>query len=149
MQQQLFPGFQRHDVDVGDGVRIAALVGGSGAPLLLLQGHPQTSVIWHRVAPILAEHHTVVAADLRGYGDSSKPGGEASHANYAKRVMARDQLMLMRHFGFDRFDLLAHAWRRTIPSRWGGWPSWTSRPRSRCTSRPMMLLPEPIGTGSS
>jgi haloacetate dehalogenase len=108
MQQQLFPGFQRHAVDVGDGVRIAAMVGGSGAPLLLLHGHPQTSVIWHRVAPILAEHCTVVAADLRGYGDSSKPSGEASHANYAKRVMARDQLMLMRSFGFDRFDLLAH-----------------------------------------
>ena len=106
--QQLFPGFQRRDVDVGDGVRIAAMLGGSGPPLLLLHGHPQTSAIWHRVAPILSGHHTVVAADLRGYGDSSKPIGEAGHVNYAKRVMARDQLMLMRGLGFDRFDVLAH-----------------------------------------
>ena len=104
----LFPGFEQRGVDVGGGVQIAATVGGSGPPLLLLHGHPQTRAIWHRVAPVLAQRHTLVAADLRGYGDSSKPAGAADHGNYAKRVMAQDQLTLMRRLGFDRFDVLAH-----------------------------------------
>ena len=104
----LFPGFEQCSVDVGDGVQIAAAVGGSGPPLLLLHGHPQTRAIWHRVAPVLARRHTLVAADLRGYGDSSKPAGASDHGNYAKRVMAQDQLTLMRRLGFDRFDVLAH-----------------------------------------
>ena len=104
----LFPGFEQHSVDVGDGVQIAATVGGSGPPLLLLHGHPQTRAIWHRVAPVLAQRHTLVAADLRGYGDSSKPAGASDHGNYAKRVMAQDQLTLMRRLGFDRFAVLAH-----------------------------------------
>ena len=104
----LFPGFEPHHVDVGNGVRIAAVAGGRGAPLLLLHGHPQTRAIWHRVAPALAEHFTVIAADLRGYGDSSKPVGDADHANYSKRTLAADQIALMRHFGFARFDVLAH-----------------------------------------
>ena len=104
----LFPGFEQRSVDVGDGVQIAASVGGSGPPLLLLHGHPQTRAIWHRVAPVLAQRHTLVAADLRGYGDSSKPAGAADHGNYAKRVMAQDQLTLMRRLGFDRFAVLAH-----------------------------------------
>lgn len=104
----LFPGFGIRTVDVGEGIRIAAMVGGSGPPLLLLHGHPQTRSIWHRVAPALARHRTVVAADLRGYGDSSKPPGSPMHDNYAKRVMAEDQLRLMRALGFHRFDILAH-----------------------------------------
>jgi len=104
----LFPGFEQRSVDVGGGVQIAATVGGSGPPLLLLHGHPQTRAIWHRVAPVLAQRHTLVAADLRGYGDSSKPAGAADHGNYAKRVMAQDQLTLMRRLGFDRFAVLAH-----------------------------------------
>lgn len=106
--QQLFPGFRHCCVEVEAGVRIAAVIGGAGPPLLLLHGHPQTHAIWHRVAPALAERFTVVAADLRGYGDSSKPAGAADHSNYAKRVMALDQLALMRSLGFDRFDVLAH-----------------------------------------
>jgi haloacetate dehalogenase len=104
----LFPGFSRHLVEVGDDVRIAAVVGGNGPPLLLLHGHPQTHAIWHRVAPALARRFTLVAADLRGYGDSSKPAGADDHANYAKRTLAADQVALMRHLGFDRFDVLAH-----------------------------------------
>lgn len=104
----LFPGFSRHLVDVGDGVRIAAVVGGNGPPLLLLHGHPQTHAIWHKVAPALARRFTLVAADLRGYGDSSKPAGADDHANYSKRTMAADQVALMRHLGFTRFDVLAH-----------------------------------------
>lgn len=104
----LFPGFAQRSVDVGRGVEIAVSVGGSGSPLLLLHGHPQTRAIWHRVAPRLAQQHTLVAADLRGYGDSSKPAGEAGHANYSKRAMAQDQIALMNSLGFDRFDVLAH-----------------------------------------
>jgi haloacetate dehalogenase len=104
----LFPDFEHRSLKVDDGVEIVAAVGGTGAPLLLLHGHPQTHAIWHRVAPVLAERHTVVAADLRGYGDSSKPEGAADHANYAKRVMAQDQVALMRSLGFERFDVLAH-----------------------------------------
>ena len=104
----LFPGFHQRCVEVEAGVQIAATVGGSGPPLLLLHGHPQTRAIWHRVAPALARDHTLVMADLRGYGDSSKPAGTAGHANYAKRVMAQDQRTLMSRLGFDRFAVLAH-----------------------------------------
>ena len=104
----LFPGFSRHLVEVEADVRIAAVVGGNGPPLLLLHGHPQTHAIWHKVAPALARRFTLVAADLRGYGDSSKPAGAGDHANYAKRALAADQVALMRHLGFARFDVLAH-----------------------------------------
>lgn len=104
----LFPGFQTHRVTVSDGVQIAAVVGGSGPPLLLLHGHPQTHAIWHKLAPTLVRHYTVVASDLRGYGDSSKPAGTDDHASYSKRRMAQDQVELMRKLGFARFKLLAH-----------------------------------------
>jgi len=83
-------------VTESDGVRIHARRGGTGPALLLLHGHPQTHAIWHKVAPALAEHFTVVAADLRGYGDSGKPAGLADHSNYSKRRMAQDQVDLMR-----------------------------------------------------
>jgi haloacetate dehalogenase len=104
----LFPGFEHRRVTVDDDVQIDALVGGTGTPLLLLHGHPQTRAIWHKVAASLAERHTVVLADLRGYGDSSKPAGLPDHSNYAKRTMARDQVRLMQSLGFERFDVLAH-----------------------------------------
>ena len=105
---ELFPGFQHRLIDVGGGIEIAATIGGSGPPLLLLHGHPQTRAIWHRVAPALAGLFTLVAADLRGYGDSSKPAGTSDHGNYSKRAMAADQVALMRLLGFDRFRVLAH-----------------------------------------
>ncbi|RCW74422.1 alpha/beta fold hydrolase [Pseudorhodoferax soli] len=104
----LFPGFRPHLADVGEGIRIHAEVGGEGPPLLLLHGHPQTHAIWHKVAPALAERFTLVLADLRGYGGSSKPAGDADHANYSKRTMARDMLRLMQSLGHARFDVLAH-----------------------------------------
>jgi len=104
----LFPGFAAHRVDTPDGQYIHALVGGSGPPLLLLHGHPQTSAIWHKVAPALAQHFTLVLADLRGYGDSAKPPGDAEHARYGKRTMAADMLAVMRHLGHGRFAVLAH-----------------------------------------
>jgi len=105
---QLLAGFEHRSVTVVEGIQIAASIGGSGPPLLLLHGHPQTRAIWHRVVPELLKHFTVVAADLRGYGDSSKPRGAADHGNYAKRVLAQDQLALMQALGFARFDVLAH-----------------------------------------
>ena len=103
----LFPGFKSELIEV-NGVKIMTRKGGSGQPLLLLHGHPQTHAIWHRVAQQLAESHTVVMTDLRGYGDSSKPQGSQDHLNYSKRVMALDQVEVMRHFGFAQFDVLAH-----------------------------------------
>lgn len=77
-------------------------------PLLLLHGHPQTSAIWHRVWDRLAEHFTLVAPDLRGYGGSDKPVGHADHANYSKRTMAHDQVALMRQLGYERWRVVGH-----------------------------------------
>ena len=104
----LFPHFRALQVEVDPTVTINAIVGGSGPPLLLLHGHPQTHAIWHRVAPRLAEHFTVVACDLRGYGDSSKPQGAPDHANYSKRAMAADMVAVMGSLGFATFRVLAH-----------------------------------------
>lgn len=104
----LFPGFTTHHIETEPNHHIRVRVGGQGAPLLLLHGHPQTSAIWHKVAPVLAQHFTLVLADLRGYGDSSKPGGAPDHANYSKRVMARDMLRVMQHLGHAQFSVLAH-----------------------------------------
>lgn len=106
--QALFPGFEQRTIDLGHGIEIAATIGGAGPPLLLLHGHPQTRAIWHRIAPVLAQHFTVVATDLRGYGDSSKPAGTPGHDNYSKRVMAQDCLGVMAELGFARFAVLAH-----------------------------------------
>lgn len=104
----MFEGFATRTVDVGGGVEIQSRVGGEGPPLLLLHGNPQTSAMWHLVAPRLAEDFTVVATDLRGYGDSSKPASDAEHRPYSKRAMAEDQVSVMKHFGFDRFALCGH-----------------------------------------
>ncbi|AWI90444.1 hydrolase [Methylobacterium sp. DM1] len=100
-------GFTLHDIDA-DGLRIRASVGGSGPPVLLLHGHPQTHATWHAVAPPLAERHSVVAMDLRGYGDSQKPEGGERHANYAKRAMAADAIAVMRRLGHHRFAVVGH-----------------------------------------
>lgn len=106
-----FPGFKENKITVSssDGpLEIAYLIGGSGPPLLLLHGFPQTKAIWSQVAPELSKLFTVVAADLRGYGQSSKPHGEADHSTYSKRSMAADQHTLMKSLGFDQFFLLGH-----------------------------------------
>ncbi len=103
----MFEGFRQVRAKTGE-VTIHARVGGQGPPLLLLHGYPQLHVMWHKVAPRLVEHFTVVAADLRGYGDSSKPEGTIDHRNYSKRALARDQVELMRQLGFDRFYLAGH-----------------------------------------
>ncbi len=104
----LFPGYATHRVPTPDGQYIHTLVGGTGPALLLLHGHPQTSAIWHKVAPTLAQHFTLVLADLRGYGDSAKPEGDAQHLLYSKRTMAADMLAVMQHLGHPRFAVLAH-----------------------------------------
>jgi len=100
------PGFTPERVATSGGVTINAVKGGSGPPLLLLHGAPLTLYTWRDVAPQLAEKFTVVASDLRGYGDSSKPQGLADHSNYSKRAMAQDQVDVMKHFGFDRFAVV-------------------------------------------
>ena len=100
-------GFQVRTVE-RNGVRLHSRVGGTGAPLLLLHGHPQSMTMWHKVLPTLAARHTVVLMDLRGYGDSSRPAPDAQHLNHSKREMALDALAVMQAHGFARFDVLAH-----------------------------------------
>ncbi len=111
------PTWLRRDIDTAAGIRIHVRTSSSDAsqaslpplpPLLLLHGHPQTHAIWHKVAPTLAQHFRLVLPDLRGYGDSSKPPGDADHANYSKRAMAADMVAVMRALGHDRFAVLAH-----------------------------------------
>jgi len=103
-----FDGFEPFTVRTATGVDICGVKGGDGPPLLLLHGHPQTHMIWHRCASALAQHFTVVATDLRGYGASSKPPSDPTHAAYSKRAMAADQVEVMRHFGHERFLVCAH-----------------------------------------
>lgn len=104
---RMFEGFSRTRVDV-DGIAINVVHGGSGPPVLLLHGYPQTHACWHRIAPRLAERFTVVCPDLRGYGESDKPPGDPDHRTYAKRTMARDQVAVMRALGFERFAVAGH-----------------------------------------
>jgi len=103
----LFPGFAERRIDTG-AAQIFLRTGGSGPPLLLLHGYPQTHVCWHRIAPELARHVTLVVADLRGYGASSVPPSDAEHVAYSKRAMAEDCLKVMRTLGHERFVVGGH-----------------------------------------
>ncbi len=103
----MFEGFEQERITTG-GVEINLVRGGAGLPVLLLHGYPQTHAMWHLVAPILAEDFTVVAADLRGYGDSSKPFGDEDHGTYSKRTMAADQASVMESMGFETFAVIGH-----------------------------------------
>ena len=103
----MLPDFSHRLVEV-DGSRVAMSVAGEGPPLLLLHGYPQTRSCWHRIAPALARRFTVVAADLRGYGQSAKPPGGPDHAAYAKRAMAADLVRAMASLGFGRFAVAGH-----------------------------------------
>jgi haloacetate dehalogenase len=103
----LLDGFSTEDL-VHDGVRLRLRRAGSGSPLLLLHGHPQTHAMWHAVAPPLAERHALVLIDLRGRGDSERLPADPLHAGYSKRAMAADALAAMRHCGFERFDVCGH-----------------------------------------
>jgi haloacetate dehalogenase len=103
----MFDGFVLERIDVGE-AELRVRHGGSGPPVLLLHGHPRTHATWHRVAPLLADDHTVVCPDLRGYGQSSKPPTTPDHATYSKRAMARDCVALMRALGHERFAIAGH-----------------------------------------
>ena len=105
---RFFPGFKPATIQTSAGVSINAVSAGQGPPVLLMHGAPQTHVSWRLVAPELAKDYTVVATDLRGYGDSSVPPDGERHANYSKRAMALDQVEVMRHFGFERFSVVGH-----------------------------------------
>ena len=102
-----FPGFESRALPTSRG-SVHALVGGSGPPLLLLHGFPQSHLMWHAAAPLLAERHTVVASDLAGYGASFRPAPAPDHAPHGKRAMARDQVEAMAALGFDRFAVAGH-----------------------------------------
>jgi haloacetate dehalogenase len=104
---RFFPGFEGIRVEAS-GVTINGVIGGSGPPLLLLHGFPETHVEWHRVAPSLSKHFSVVATDLRGYGDSGKTADGVNHEGYSKRSVARDQVEVMRRLGFEHFFVIGH-----------------------------------------
>jgi len=103
----MFEGFECRRIETS-GTTINARIAGDGPPVLLLHGYPQTHLIWHAVAPRLAETHTVVATDLRGYGDSGRPASDETHAAYSKRAMAADQVEVMQALGFERFAVVGH-----------------------------------------
>src|SRR3954451_20965606 len=103
----MFEGFELTTIDTGE-ARIRLRHGGSGPPLLLLHGNPQSHVMWHKIAPRLAEEFTLVLPDIRGYGDSSKPPYTDDHVPYSKRNMARDQVEVMRQLGFDQYYVAGH-----------------------------------------
>lgn len=103
----MFEGFERRMIET-TGAAINVLTGGTGAPVLLLHGYPQTHVMWHKIAPQLAREFTVVVPDLRGYGDSSKPPEGENHAGYAKRATAQDQVEVMERLGFTQFAVVGH-----------------------------------------
>src|SRR5262247_1216193 len=104
----LFPGFESRKIPT-TGATINVRRGGSGPPLLLIHGYPQTHAEWHKIVPELAKRFTVVLVDLRGYGDSSKPPDGENHANYSKRAMALDHVEVMKHFGYNSFPVVGHA----------------------------------------
>jgi haloacetate dehalogenase len=103
----LFAGFETRELPTARGT-VHAMVGGSGPALLLLHGYPQSHLMWHAAAPLLAERHTVVATDLAGYGASSRPAPAADHAPHSKRAVALDQVQAMAALGFDRFAVCGH-----------------------------------------
>jgi haloacetate dehalogenase len=107
--RQWMEGFKRFDLEAEPNIRIHGVVAGKGPPVLLLHGHPQTHLTWHAVAPrLVKEGYTVVATDLRGYGDSSRPPADPGHLNYSKRSMAADQVQVMRALGHERFSVIGH-----------------------------------------
>jgi haloacetate dehalogenase len=103
----MFDDFFRKQIRTGE-TMINLVQGGSGYPILLLHGYPQTHVCWHRVAPQLAKHFTVICSDLRGCGDSSKPLSDSEHLRYSKRTMAQDQVEVMQQLGFHSFAVVGH-----------------------------------------
>ncbi|MEA2512622.1 MAG: haloacetate dehalogenase [Thermomicrobiales bacterium] len=153
----MLEGFTVSTIDTGEAV-IRVRHGGSAPPLLLLHGHPQAHVMWHEVAPLLARDFTVVAADLRGYGNSSKPPTTPDHEPYSKRAMARDQVAVMRQLGFEQFFVAGHdrggrcayrMARSTTRIACSNWRCSTSSRRARPSVAPKRRSGLATGTGSS
>lgn len=150
----MFEGFESIDLDVF-GHYIHAVVAGSGPPLLLLHGYPQTHVMWHQVAPQLAQHFTVVAADLTGYGESGKPETDQFHTPYTKRAMGNDMLALMQHLGHSMFSVVGHDRGGRVAHRMAVDHGDNIErlvvidiaPLEKCTLIPLTLLRVRIGTG--
>jgi haloacetate dehalogenase len=103
----MFEGFTRKQIKTQE-ITINLIQEGSGEPVLLLHGYPETHACWHRVAPVLAERFTVICTDLRGFGDSAKPPSDPGHLAYSKRVMAQDQVEVMQSLGFNKFAVVGH-----------------------------------------
>jgi haloacetate dehalogenase len=104
----MLDGFTRHRIETSESVTINVVASGTGHGLLLLHGCPETLVMWHKIAPAFADDFAVVASDLRGYGDSSKPAGGSDHSNYSFRAMAQDQVEVMEALGHDAFTVVGH-----------------------------------------
>ena len=138
-----------------DTVDIAYRMAGDGPPLLLLHGFPQTNFMWHKIAPALATDFTVISADLRGYGDSSKPPTDTDHSPYSKRAMAADMVALMTSLGHasfavaghDRGGRVAHRMAAITRTRLAGWLFWTSHQQHQCMARLTCVLRRPIIIG--
>lgn len=136
----MFENATHRFIEGEDGVPIHTVVMGTGAPLLLLHGHPETYLMWHKVADDLARRFTLVMCDLRGYGDSGKPEGEPDHSTYSKRVMALDCIKVMGTLGYSSFPLwgttvvpaLPIVWRLTILKWLISWFCWTLFQRMTC-----------------
>jgi len=107
-QSAFIPGFALQDITLPNGIKLHVAVGGQGAPLVLLHGHPQNHVTWRKIAPTLAKYFTVILPDLRGYGDSDKPPSDTLHRSYSKKVMAEDIALLMDMLGHNRFSFVGH-----------------------------------------
>ena len=103
----MFEGFEYSQVNTSSAT-INLAHGGSGSPLLLIHGYPQSHVTWHKVAPLLKDSFTLVMPDLRGYGDSSGPEADPQHLNYSKRAMAQDMVSVMKSLGYDSFAVAGH-----------------------------------------
>ena len=133
---EFFNGFDTRRVTVDNGADLFVRSGGAGPPLLLLHGYPQNHVIWHLVAPVLAEHFSLVIPDLRGYGASRGPAPDSKHLNYSKRSMAQDIVELMTALGHERFALAGHdrgglsGWSLSILfQRWQRSNKWITKKR--------------------
>jgi haloacetate dehalogenase len=105
--QRLYPGFRNERIKTS-GAEINTVIGGSGPPVLLFHGAPQSLITWRLIAPDLAKDYTLVMCDLRGYGDSSRPPGGGDHSDYSKRPMALDGVEVMKHLGYNQFRMVGH-----------------------------------------
>ena len=131
----MFDGFEEFDIATA-GTTIHGRRGGDGPPILLLHGIPETHLMWHRVAPRLAEHFTVVVTDLRGFGDSGKPSSTPDHVPYSMRALAGDQVEVMSLLGYDQFGVAGHDRGGALRLPDGVGPSSRDQPAGGARHRP-------------